>query len=335
MTSKSPPRLPLAASNDEDLPAQASKENSHKVLPLEEPRTPAKSPASSALFFAASDEEDFEDAHIENLQVTRKPIVTDNDEVEILDTVPFTVLREDTSRKSTREHFQEAPTKKRRLSFASETHPQAYQFRPTYLGDVLIENAWSTASGKGYAKSGEPVIIQRDEQSMSFSSRSRKRIKETGDKQQVTITSMMKHQKIKKADTVVRILNQRNFGISFIFWAWNVTSLGAEFARLPTEAASWISRLLDFGTSYGILVLHQVFECLGLVEVRGTMTDCPEKLSTGMGLMVTLHIYLLSEAFKPLHVSARQEGSSYSFSGYEAQKERFAGTATVQATLPD
>ena len=54
------------------------------------------------------------------------------------------------------------------------------------------------------------------------------------------------------------------------------------------------------------------------------MTDCPEKLSTGMGLMVTLHLYLLSQAFEPLRISALQEDSSYSFNDYETQEERFA-----------
>lgn len=61
----------------------------------------------------------------------------------------------------------------------------------------------------------------------------------------------------------------------------------------------------------------------GLVEVRGTMTDCPEKLSTGLGLMVTLHIYILPEAFKPLRISSNEENSSFAFNeGYETQEER-------------
>jgi len=62
------------------------------------------------------------------------------------------------------------------------------------------------------------------------------------------------------------------------------------------------------------------------------MTDCPEKLSTGMGLMVTLHTYLLSKAFEPLRISALQEDSSYSFNDYETQEERFARIVIIQTT---
>jgi DNA repair protein RAD5 len=53
------------------------------------------------------------------------------------------------------------------------------------------------------------------------------------------------------------------------------------------------------------------------------MTDCPEKLSTGMGLMVALHIYILSEAFKPLRVPSQDEDGNFSYNeGYETQEER-------------
>jgi len=59
------------------------------------------------------------------------------------------------------------------------------------------------------------------------------------------------------------------------------------------------------------------------------MTDCPEKLSTGMGLMVTLHIYLLSKAFEPLRISVVQEDSSCFFNDHETQEERFARIVTI------
>jgi len=203
-------KLFLAASDDEDLPVQTGEEGLHEskpVLPSDEFQTPARSPASSALFFAAS-EEDLKDAH-KNMppKATHKSIVTEKDDIQV----------PGTSRKSAREHFQEPPGKKRRLSPALEIHPQTSLLRPTYLGDILIENAWSTASGKGYVRSGDSVVIQKDQPATPSSSRSQRPIKKIGDKQQVTIASMMKFQKTKKkADTVVRILNQRGFGISFI-----------------------------------------------------------------------------------------------------------------------
>lgn len=39
------------------------------------------------------------------------------------------------------------------------------------------------------------------------------------------------------------------------------------------------------------------------------MTDCPEKLTTGASLIVTLHIYILSQAFRPFKVSNKEEKS--------------------------
>lgn len=64
--------------------------------------------------------------------------------------------------------------------------------------------------------------------------------------------------------------------------------------------------------------------CIGLVEIRGTMTDCPEKLKTGMSLMVTLHIYLHPDAFKPLRMSSRDVDGGFTYNeGYETQEEKF------------
>ena len=37
---------------------------------------------------------------------------------------------------------------------------------------------------------------------------------------------------------------------------------------------------------------------LGIVEFRGTMTDCPEKLTIGVTLIVNLQVYLVAAAFK-------------------------------------
>lgn len=63
------------------------------------------------------------------------------------------------------------------------------------------------------------------------------------------------------------------------------------------------------------------------------MTDCPEKLSTGMGLMVTLHVYILSEAFKPLRVSSQEDASFFFNEGFETQEERYLMIKVVRDTL--
>jgi len=43
---------------------------------------------------------------------------------------------------------------------------------------------------------------------------------------------------------------------------------------------------------------------LGAVRIDGIMTDCPEKLTTGIGLVVTLKFYLLPSAFSHPSTSA-------------------------------
>ncbi|RDB29142.1 DNA repair protein RAD5 [Hypsizygus marmoreus] len=164
------------------------------------------------------------------------------------------------------------PAKKRRISppAASST---PLPFPPTYLGEILIPNAWSNVSGKGYIKCNDPIQIHRDEQveSKPGPSKSAANGKKGDGKKQMSLTAMLKPlpskaKKKVKTDSIVRILNSR----------------GTEFGRLPTDVSWWVAKLLD----------------LGIVEFRGTMTDCPDKLTTGVSLFVTLQVYILASAFK-------------------------------------
>ena len=61
-----------------------------------------------------------------------------------------------------------------------------------------------------------------------------------------------------------------------------------------------------------------------MVEIRGIMTDCPERLTTGVGLIVTLHIYFLAPAFRPLSLSRQSdEATQLGFNeGLETHEER-------------
>lgn len=124
------------------------------------------------------------------------------------------------------------PTKKRRISprpGPSTDAPMAtddVKF-PAYIGEFLVVNAWSTASGKGYVKRNDSVKVTRDddEESKASSSKSTKdkkagNGKKSDTKKQVTLTSMLKtkpnnFKKKKKSDTIVRLVNQRGFGAWF------------------------------------------------------------------------------------------------------------------------
>jgi DNA repair protein RAD5 len=234
LTDEAPPGLFFAGSDDEDelIPPvhTVHEDSSHDAeprLPSDDPHTPAKSPASSTLFLPASDEETEETRIPSPPWPENKSTVTgDDNDVEIPEATPLpaSVLPETAYKSASDEYLGEPPAKKRRIFPAPASCSQiSSHFLPTYLGDILVENAWSTVSGKGYVKAGEPLLIQRDEiHSVSSSSKAHKGAKKTGGKKQVSITSMLKPQPAaratkKRVDTVVRISNQRGSGNTLLF----------------------------------------------------------------------------------------------------------------------
>ena len=62
-----------------------------------------------------------------------------------------------------------------------------------------------------------------------------------------------------------------------------------------------------------------------MVKIQGVLTDCPERLTTGVGLLVTLKIYLVAAAFRPLRPSnTRDDVIQFGFQeGMETEEERF------------
>jgi DNA repair protein RAD5 len=117
--------------------------------------------------------------------------------------------------------------KKRRLSPPQPevTHQSAVEdFSPTYIGEVLIPNAWSNVSGKGYVKPNDHVIVKRDADDpgpapskSKVANRSNEKMKSDG-KKQITLATMLKSQppkaaKKKKGDTIVRLVNKKGFGM--------------------------------------------------------------------------------------------------------------------------
>lgn len=113
--------------------------------------------------------------------------------------------------------------KKRRVSpVQTPDHmPQTVlNFTPTYLGEVLVPNAWSNVSGKGYIKANDRVIVRRDEDApMAGPSKAKPPAKEKkSDKKQITLSTMLKTQsskpsRKKKTDTIVRLINSKGFGV--------------------------------------------------------------------------------------------------------------------------
>ncbi|KAJ3814435.1 DNA repair protein RAD5 [Lentinula aff. lateritia] len=196
------------------------------------------------------------------------------------------------------------PAKKRRLSpsFALTSPTDIIQF-PIYVGEFLVPNAWSSISGSGYVTTNDNVRIERDVDRSKTSEVSTKRkgkgkekaTEKNGGKKQVSIKSMVNAQSVKgpnkrTADTIVRL----------------VTTRGVEFGRLPQEVAWWTSKLLD----------------LGVVELRGKMTDCPSKLTIGANLIVSVDVYLLRTAFIPVNIAESDERPRMFGEGLETDEEK-------------
>lgn len=110
--------------------------------------------------------------------------------------------------------------KRRLLPPEYESSPNhATEFLPIYLGEVVISNAWSNVSGKGYVKPNETVVVKREEQDLpqAGASKPKPTTVQSGKKKQISIATMLKPQPAKstkkmKKDNIVRLVNNKGFG---------------------------------------------------------------------------------------------------------------------------
>ncbi|KAJ7103027.1 RAD5-like protein [Mycena belliarum] len=239
--------------------AGSDDEEDDVVMGLEGPVASSSSPAPSRASSRLAGSDDENPVQPDIISSQKRPIYVDDDS------------EDDSKAKPPRPKAgpsHKPPPKKRRISPPSQPDPP-----PTYIGEMVFAHAWSNVSGKGYIKVNEEVKIMREPKENPKKDGSGLKNKKTGDgKKQMSLTAMMKQPaksnlKNKKTDNIVRLYNSRGF----------------EFGRLPQDVSSWMAKLLD----------------LGIVEFRGKMLDCPEKLSTGATLIVTADVYMLPGAFKP------------------------------------
>ena len=110
----------------------------------------------------------------------------------------------------------------------------ASDFQSTYLGEIVIPNAWSNVSGKGYIKPNDSVIIKRDEDEPvpgpSKAKPANNAKEKKSDKRQITLATMLKPQPSKptrkrKTDTIVRLVNTKGFGKLFSGWYYRSNQL--------------------------------------------------------------------------------------------------------------
>lgn len=114
----------------------------------------------------------------------------------------------------------------------------------------------------------------------------------------------------KKQDIVVRLTTMRGFGARTVCSRWTTANVAyfIEFARLPQDVSTWVSKLLD----------------LGIVDFKGsTVVDCPPSLHSGASMIVSLSVYLKASAFKPPSASMEDETTKPMFNeGQETADEQ-------------
>ncbi|KAF5323584.1 hypothetical protein D9611_005558 [Ephemerocybe angulata] len=292
----------FASSDDEDAEVPMVVDDADVVTTSSPaPPTPAtSSPVEERLFLEDEDEEEIPIEVTEDLGYleVKEEIPVDFDDIEILDAPPASVPKARSPSIKVEEPVKPrrlSPKRKRSLSPPPEAGPSHIPVAtfnevttPMYLGETIIANAWSNVSGKGYVKVNDPISLQRDAEDADSAPSSSTKLKGKGSgpekkaagKKQMKLSSMLKptpakNFKKKKNDTIVRLVNKKGF----------------EFGRLPKESSWWIYKLLE----------------LGVVDIRAIMTDCPERLSTGIGLIVTLQFFILPSAFTIPSTSAKPD----------------------------
>lgn len=114
----------------------------------------------------------------------------------------------------------EDPTKKQKWPIESVENvrsPAALE-GSAYIGEVLVPNAFSNVSGKGYVQINDPILVKREDESDAENVPSKPTAPgKKGGKKQLTLKAMMppkslKSVKKRKIDNIVRLHNTRGFG---------------------------------------------------------------------------------------------------------------------------
>jgi DNA repair protein RAD5 len=202
------------------------------------PQTPQKSspPSSPRQKLFLDDDDDDEPRPVESgpsVPTKRQAMVMEDSDIEVIEISRD--FRPKSKNKTAADSFPISPppeqkllspvVKKRRFSspqrISAEILPDT--FLPAYLGEIVVPNAWSNVSGKGYITANESVLVQREtgdaEPTKPKAAASTSGKKKPDGKKQITLTNMLKPQppkatkKKKKTDTIVRLINNRGFGM--------------------------------------------------------------------------------------------------------------------------
>jgi len=227
----------------------------------------------------------------------------DDDEVMGQDPSPVKEVEEVVrKRRSTSLGGSPRPRKRRRLSKSPmpkqnvskiEAEPPA----GLYLGEIVIDNAYSLVSGKDAIKPGEKIWLHRDRLTMRTKSVPLTKPKDgKSNLKQLTLTGMAKTPAVsikpekKKADHIVYIIN----------------SSKRQIGRVPVDFGAWISVLMDADMAW----------------FTGTVIDAPPILRMANTILVSLRVYITPAAFtKPAFTNSAGGTSTIFNEGAESTDE--------------
>jgi DNA repair protein RAD5 len=138
-----------------------------------------------------------------------------------------------------------------------------------YIGEFLVDGAFSLVSGKNAIMTGERVTLSRDSQEdRSRAAPPKKDSKPKG--RQTTLNGFIaqpaRASKVtKKADHIIRFLSQRGF----------------QLGRLPVATAEFVGVLMDNG----------------LAQFAGNVVEAPQVIRVGDSVLLSLRVYLNAGAF--------------------------------------
>ncbi|PVG03217.1 hypothetical protein CPB86DRAFT_723782 [Serendipita vermifera] len=228
----------------------------------------------------------------------------DSDDHDIIEVQPQSksITRRDSS---SSENFR--PLKRRRMSKSPSTfervapptinHPR--ESLPSeskdsyYIGDFLVDGAYSLVSGVDALKKGERILLSRDIKGNSEPSKPKK--DEKGASKQMTLNKFMTKavkpsKSSTKPDYIVRFTSEN----------------GRQLGRLPVTTAEFIGITMDNG----------------LATYSGNIVDAPSKVQLGDSVLLSLRVYLQPQAFIKSTTSHVDDGSKILREGDETTVER-------------
>lgn len=173
-------------------------------------------------------------------------------------------------RPSKRRRFSNPPAPKQNIS---QTGVES--LAGLYLGEIVIDNAYSLLSGKDVIKPGEKIWLYRDKHALDPMRMKTVPLTKPKDGKsnlkQLTLTGMTKKPATstkpekKKADHIVYIINSNK----------------RQIGRVPVDIGAWVSVLLDADMAW----------------FTGTVIDAPSTLRMGNTILVSLRAYITPSAF--------------------------------------